>query len=588
MIKLMKKYLKDYKKEVFLGPFFKLVEAVFELLVPIVMAKIIDVGVKNADTAYVFKYGLLIVLLGVVGYLSALVCQYYGSRASQGVGTKMRNDLFKHINSLSYSEIDKFGTPTLITRLTNDINQVQLAVAMLIRLVVRAPFLVIGSTIMAMMIDLKISLIFLITAPVIALIVYTIMKKTIPFFKTIQKKLDKISLITRENLTGIRVIRAFSKQEREEKRFNDAVQDHTFSAIKAGKISALMNPLTYMAVNIAIIFIIWFGALRVDQGHLSQGQIIALVNYMTQILLALIVIANVVVIFTKASASSYRIQEVFDVNSSVVFTNELDLNAENQGKNKVSFENVYFSYSDTENSEYALEDINIEIKENENIGVIGGTGSGKTTFINLIPRFYDCSKGTVYLDGIDIKKYSKKQISKKIGIVPQKAVLFAGTVRENMKWRDENASDEEIFKALEISQSMDFVKSLKGGLDFKIQQGGKNLSGGQRQRLTIARALVGSPEIVILDDSASALDFATDAALRKALKHRISNTTVFLVSQRVNTVKNADRIVVFDDGKIAGIGTHFDLFENCEVYKEICLSQLSRDEIEAFARKEVR
>ncbi len=571
------RYLRDFRKEVILGPLFKLTEAIFELIVPLVMAQIIDTGIRGNHPSYILRMGGVLVLLGVTGLLCALVCQYFAAKASQGVGTVLRNDLFRHINSLSYAEVDKIGTPSLLTRLINDVNQLQLAVAMLIRLVIRAPFLVLGSTVMAMLIDLRLSLIFLAAAPLIAGAIYLIMSRSIPFYKVTQKFLDRVSLITRENLSGARVIRAFSRQEAEQERFQEAASDIERTAVRVGKISALLNPATSVIVNLAIIAIIWFGGLQVDTGRLTQGEITALVSYMTQIMLALIVIANLVVIFTKASACGARVSEVLELAPSVTDAGNTAVFVRADAQTpKVSFEGVSFAYAGAQ--ENALEDIGLCVRQGETIGVIGGTGSGKSTFVNLIPRFYDVTAGRVLIDGVDVKTYPFAELRGQIGVVPQKAVLFAGTLRENMQWRKADATDEEIYRALEIAQAAEFVNKLPEGLDTMLQQGGGNLSGGQRQRLTIARALVGSPQILILDDSASALDFATDAALRKALRSQTKGMTVFMVSQRAGTVRAADRIVVLDDGKIAGIGPHQELFERCAVYQEICLSQMNAEE----------
>ncbi len=577
MFKLAR-YLKHFKKEVILGPLFKLTEAVFELIVPLVMARIIDVGIPSGDTGYILRMGGLMVLLGVAGLGFALTCQYFAARASQGFGTLVRNDLFRRINSFSHREIDRFGTPSLITRITNDINQLQVAVAMLIRLVIRAPFLIIGSVVMALLLDWQLSLVFLVAAPLVALVLYLVMSRSVPYYRTIQKKLDRISLITRENLEGVRVIRAFSKQKEEEKRFDEASDDLAATSVRVGKISALLNPLTYVIMNLAVVAIIWFGGMRVDAGALSQGQIIAFVNYMSQILLALVVVANLVVLFTKASACAARVNEVLETDASVK-EERAGPAAPAAGKDtpRMEFRNVSFSYGDE--GDYALQNISLTIAPGETVGIIGGTGSGKSTLVNLIPRFYDATVGEVLVDGVNVKKYPFSQLRRQIGIVPQRAVLFAGTLRENMRWGKADASDEEIAKALSIAQAADFVQKLPQGYDTAILQGGKNLSGGQKQRLTIARALVGSPPILILDDSASALDFATDAALRKALRRETKDMTVLMISQRANTVKGADKIVVLDDGGIAGIGSHEELFETCGVYREICLSQLSGEEV---------
>ncbi|MDU2107842.1 ABC transporter ATP-binding protein [Clostridium sp.] len=570
-------YLKDFKKECFLGPLFKLLEAILELIVPLVMAKIIDIGVKSYDTSYIIKMGILIIILGIVGLGSALVCQYFAAKASQGFGTKLRNELFRHINNLSHSEIDNIGTPSLITRIINDVNQLQVAVAMAIRLGVRAPFIILGSAIMAMFINLKLSLIFFLSIPLIVLTLYLVMGKSIPLYRVIQKKLDKISLITRENLEGVRVVRAFSKQEVEKDRFNIAALDHSNTAIKVGKLSALLNPLTFMIMNFSIAFIVWFGGIGVNNGNFTQGEIIALVNYMTQILLTLIVVANLVIIFTKASASATRVNEVLDTKSSIKeASSSTKVQATNNSSKIIEFNNVSFSYNNSK--QYSLENISLSINKGETIGIIGGTGAGKSTLVNLIPRFYESTEGEIFINGENIKNYSIKDLRNLFGIVPQKAVLFTGSLRENMKWANKNASDEEILMALDIAQCSDFVSNLKDGLDTSVLQGGKNFSGGQKQRLTIARALVGSPKIIILDDSSSALDFATDLKLRQALNTHAKEITTIIVSQRASSIKNSDKIVVLDDGKLAGIGTHEELLENSEVYKEICLSQLTREE----------
>lgn len=572
MLKLAR-YLKYYKLQVTIGPVFKLLEAVFELIVPLIMANIIDIGVKNGDTNYIAKQGVLLVILGVTGLLSALICQYSASFASQGVGTILRRDLFHHINTLSHKEIDKIGTPSLITRMTSDINQIQLAVAMLIRLVIRAPFLVVGAMIMASTVSLKLSVIFFGAAVLIGLTLYIIMSKSVPFFKTIQKRLDRISLISRENLRGNRVIRAFARQDEEEEKFSKAAQELTDASISAGRISVLLSPLTCIITNIAIALIIWFGGMNVNIGELSQGDIIALVNYMTQIMLAMVVVADLVVIFTRASASAQRINEIFETKTSVT-EEKAEKNPTAENDNAIEFRNVSFSYGEGE----ALKNVTFSIKKGETLGIIGGTGSGKSTFVNLIPRFYDATKGQVLVKGVDVKKYEIETLREKIGVVAQKTVLFKGSLRKNMQWGKEKATDEEIIKALKIAQSWDFVEKLPGKLDFDVAQGGKNFSGGQRQRLTIARALVKQPDILILDDSFSALDFATDANLRKELKEQTRGMTVVIVSQRASTIRNADKIVVLDEGECVGIGTHQELYKNCSEYREICLSQLSAEE----------
>lgn len=573
------KYLKRFWKEVLIGPVFKLTEAIFELIIPLVMAKIIDVGVANGDRDYVLKMGGVMILLGLVGLGCALICQYCAARASQGFGTVVRSEMFRHINSLSHGEIDQIGTPSLITRITNDVNQLQLAVAMLIRLVVRSPFLVVGATVMALILDWRLACIFLIAGPLVALVLYLIMSRSIPYYRLIQRKLDRISLITRENLTGVRVIRAFSCQEQEKERFEEASTDQMNTSITVGKISALLNPLTSVIVNLAIVAVVWFGGLRVNVGGMTQGEVIAFVNYLNQILVAMIMVANLIIIFTKAAASAVRVSEVLETESSIVNRTMTPVE-EQAGASAIAFDEVSFVYPDA--GDYSLENISLEIRKGETVGIIGGTGCGKSTLVSLIPRFYDASKGVLRVDGVDVRDYPISQLRHKIGLVPQKAVLFSGTLRKNMQWQKEDATDEEIWTALEIAQAAEFVRKLPDGLDTIILQGGKNLSGGQKQRLTIARALVGAPEILILDDSASALDFATDAALRQAIarfsEQKEGGMTVLIVSQRANTVRYADQIVVLDDGRIAGKGTHEQLLEQCEEYQEIYWSQNERDE----------
>lgn len=571
-MKELARYLKYYKKEVIIGPIFKFIEAVFELIVPLVMAKIIDVGIKNNDIGYIYKMGGVMILLGVVGLCCALICQYVASKASQGVGTRLRNDLFRHINSLSHSELDSIGSASLVNRLTNDINQVQGAVAMLIRLVTRAPFLVIGATVMAMILDIKMSLIFWICGILISLTLYFIMKKSVPLYKLIQKKLDKVGIITKENLEGVRVIRAFSKQNFEKERFENASEDNCDISVRVGKLSALLSPITMAISNLGLIAIIWFGGIQVNLGNLQQGQVIAFVDYMTQILLALVVVANLVILFTKAEASARRINEVFLLKPSINENNKEELViCENKNTPKIEFKNVFFSYSDS--SEYAIEDISIKIMKNETVGLIGATGSGKSTIINLIPRFYDCKKGDILIDGINIKEYSFNQLRKQIGVVAQKTALFSGTILDNLKLSNENATSEQIDKAVSIAQMKDFINTLPNKYDTEISQSGKNLSGGQKQRLSIARALVREPKILILDDSSSALDFKTDKNLRKSLKENTSDMTVITVSQRVNSIKHCDKIVVLNDGKVVGIGSHKKLMKTCSEYMDICLSQ---------------
>ena len=573
-------YLKKYRIYVILGPIFKLIEAVFELIVPIVTSLIIDKGVRQGDLTYVWHMGGVLIGLGAVGLGSALICQKFASIASLGFGTAVRNQMYEKINTFSHAEIDRFGTPSLITRITNDVNQLQQAVALLIRLVIRAPFLAIGAVIAAMLIDWKLGLILLVATPVIALILYMVMSRSVPFYKKAQIKLDRISLVSREGLSGVRVIRAFSKQEEEQKRFEQAASEQTETAIGVGKLTALLNPLTYAVMNLAVVAILWFGGYRVDNGGVSQGNVIALVNYMTQTLLALIVVANLVVTFTKAAASASRVNEILDTQPAVTEQTTQKIEVKTDGKTpKILFDHVSFAY-DMQAHQSALYDLSAEIYPGETVGIIGGTGSGKSTVAALIPRFYDPTQGTIYMDGIDIKQYSFEQLREQIGVVPQRAVLFTGTIESNLKWGNEHATKEQMEQALRIAQAEEFVSRLPKGLQTEVSQGGANFSGGQRQRLTIARALVGQPKILILDDSASALDYATDAKLRMAIARETQNMTVIIVSQRANSIRNADKIIVLDQGHVMGIGTHRELLNTCPIYKEICLSQMREDELE--------
>lgn len=569
-------YLKPYKKEVIIGPLFKLMEAILELLLPTIVALIINNGVGNHDSDYVYRMGGLMVLMSLFGFGCSMVCQYYAARASQGFGTTLRNKMFNHITSLSYAELDTFGTPTLINRITNDVNQLQIAVAMLIRLVIRAPFICIGAILMSMILDFRLSLILLAATPIFGIILYFIITRSAPLYRLYQQKLDALALVLSENLSGIRVIRAFAKRRTEKERFDASSEDLTSTAIRVARISALLGPITTLVVNAAIIAILWAGGIHIDGGRLSQGEIIAFINYVTQILLALIVVSNLVIIFTKASSSASRVNEVLNVKASVSDNGNAIPHKTDPAVPVISFEHVSFGYNTT--GEAALEDVSVVINRGETIGLIGSTGSGKSTFVNLIPRFYDTVQGEVKVDGVNVRDYKLQQLRQKIGIVPQKAVLFTGTIAENIRWGREDASDEEIMRAVSIAQAEEFIQKLPEGLNTQISRGGMNLSGGQKQRLTIARAVVGQPSILILDDSSSALDFATDAALRKALKENSKDMTVLLVSQRVSTVRQADKILVFEEGRIAGIGTHEELLRGCEEYKEICLSQLSSEE----------
>lgn len=578
MSKLLK-YLKGYWAKTIVGPLFKLIEAVFELFVPVIVAWIIDTGIpmgQNGDYSGLIYGGVIILALGVLGLGFALTAQFFASRVALGFGTNLRHDLYKHINTLSYNELDKFSTTSLITRMTSDVNQAQQGVNMFIRLVLRAPFIAVGAIIMAMIIDLKISIIFVVAALVIAGLLALIIFITMPKYKVVQEKLDDVTRLTKENLQGARVIRAFDGEEREIQRFDTASEKLSSASIKVGAISAFLNPLTYAVLNIAIIAILYFGGKSVYYGDLTQGEIIALVNYMTQILNALIVFANLLITFTKASASASRINEVFAISSSM---QEGDGAVIDENAAAIELSNVEFTYQSS--SSPSLCDVNVSIERGASVGVLGGTGSGKTTLVSLMTRLYDATKGEVRVFGNNIKDYTNEQLYSLFGVAPQKAVLFEGTVRENLQWGKDDATDEEINKALEISQSAEFVSQMKNGLDSFINQGGKNLSGGQRQRLTIARALVKSPEILVLDDSSSALDFATDARLRKALsklREERALTTV-TVSQRATSIKNCDLIIVLDNGKIVGQGTHESLLKDCDVYREICLSQNKEDEL---------
>ena len=572
------RFLSRYKLESIVGPLFKLLEASFELVVPLIMASVIDTGIRNADSGYIYRMGGLLVLMGVLGLVCSLTAQYFAAKAAMGFGTELRSALFAHINSLSHSEIDRLGASSLITRMTSDVNQAQSGVNLVLRLFLRSPFIVVGAIIMAFMIDVRLTLIFLAATPLLALAIYYVMAKTIPAYKAIQNKLDHVSLITRENLSGVRVIRAFSRQEAEQERFEQAGEGLMNMQLAAGRISALMNPATFVIVNLAILALIWFGGFSVDGGRISQGELVALVNYMTQILTALVALANLIISFTRASASAIRINEVFAISPSIRDSAQ-SMPSPVKGAPKVAFENVGLTYAGS--SEEALSGISFSAMPGETIGIIGGTGSGKSTLINLIPRFYEATSGSVKIDGQPVQNFPQAGLRGRIGMVPQKAVLFKGSLRDNMRWGKRDATDDEIYEALDIAQAREFVELREGGLDAEIEQGGRNLSGGQRQRLTIARALVGKPDILILDDSASALDFATDARLRRAIREKTQDMTVFIVSQRAGSIQHADRIVVLEDGHMAGLGRHEDLIENCEVYREICLSQLSESEVSA-------
>lgn len=572
------RYLKNYKKESIIGPLFKMLEAFFELLVPLVMADMIDNGISNEDESYIYRAALVLVLFGVLGLVCSLIAQYFAAKASAGFGTELRDDLFAHMNRFSYAELDKAGTSTLVTRITSDMNQVQAGVNMILRLFLRSPFIVIGALIAAFLVNVKVALIFVVAAPVLALIIYGIMVLTIPMYSKAQKALDKISLATREGLNGARVIRAFGRQKDETEEFCGDCAELLRLQKRVGKVSAVMNPLTYVVVNLAIAAIILQGGKEVYAGVITQGEVIALVNYMTQILNALVALQILIVSFTKAVASAKRINEVLALQPTVLDKEGAAAGSVQERSNApaVCFSGVSFAYPGAK--EEALTSLDFSVQRGQTVGIIGGTGSGKSTLVNLLPRFYDVTEGAVLINGVDVREYPQQELRHKIGIVPQRAVLFSGTIRDNMRWGKADATDEEIEEALSIAQAKEFVDTKEGRLDYKLSQGGRNLSGGQRQRLTIARALVRKPEILILDDSASALDFATDAALRKAISERTKGMTVFMVSQRTATIRNADLIIVLEDGEVAGIGTHCDLYRDCAVYREICQSQESAEE----------
>ncbi len=572
MLKLVK-FLKGYWFKTISGPLFKLIEAVFELITPLVVAWVIDFAVpwgQAGDISALIKGVLIILALGVFGLGFALIAQFFASRASLGFGTNLRRELYKHINTFSYAELDKFSTTSLITRLTADINQTQQAVAMFIRLVLRAPFIVVGAIVMAMLIDVKLSLIFVAAALVIGGALFVIMATTMPKYKGVQARLDEVTLLTEENLSGTRVVRAFGAEEREKAAFDGAAEKLSSASIRVGAVSALLNPLTYAVLNLAVIAILYFGGKTVYMGSLTQGEVIALVNYMTQILNAMVVFANLLITFTKASASAARINEVLAVNTSMQEGKgaQADFNAP-----AIELKNVSLTYAGSPAP--SLSNVTLTVPRGASVGVLGGTGSGKSTLVSLMTRLYDATEGKVKVFGNDVKDYTNAELSALFGVAPQKAVLFYGTVRENVQWGKENATDEEIYAALDVSQSREFVDGLEGGLDFKVAQGGKNLSGGQRQRLTIARALVSVPKILVLDDSSSALDFATDAKLRKALNKLREETglTTVTVSQRATSISRSDIIIVLDEGKVVGIGKHENLIESCAVYREIYLSQ---------------
>lgn len=567
-MKTLVKYLKPYRLQLAIGPVFKLGEAILEILIPTLMAALIDNGINKGDTAYVLRLGVLMLITATCGVLFAYVCQYSASVASQGFGTDVRGAMYRKISSLSHSQLDRFSTASLINRITLDVNQLQGAVAMLIRLVIRAPFLCIGGLVMAMILDLKLSIILMIVIVLFVVLLFLVMFRAVPLYNSVQKKLDSLTLILREHLSGVRVIRAFARTDAERERFDAANTDFADTAIRVGRIAALTNPATTLLMNAAIIAIIWFGGIRVNIGSLTQGEVIAYINYITLILNAMIVVANLVILYTKAYASAKRVSEVLDTEPDLADGAGAALHADGA---KIEFKNVSLRYTD--GADNALDNINLSISRGETIGIIGVTGSGKSSLASLIPRFYDAQTGTVSVDGADVKSYPLSELRAKIGIVQQRAVLFSGSVRENMQMGKPDATDAEIREALELAQAAEFVDKLPLGLDTHISQSGSNLSGGQKQRLTIARALVKKPEILILDDSSSALDFRTDALLRKAIAGLGGGMTVIIISQRVNTVRGTDRIVVMDDGRIAACAPHDKLLRSCEIYREICTSQ---------------
>lgn len=568
------KYLKDYKKESILAPVFKMLEASFELFVPLVMAAIIDTGIANHDKGYIFRMGGVLVALGLIGLACSVTAQFFSAKAAVGFATKLRHALFSHIQGLSYAELDTLGTNTLITRMTSDVNQLQSGVNLTLRLLLRSPFIVFGAMIMAFTVDVKAALIFVVAIPLLSIVVFGIMIVSLPLYKKVQAALDKVLGRTRENLEGARVIRAFCKEGQEIESFSEENEALLNIQVFVGKISAAMNPLTYIIVNIALVVLLWTGAIRVDGGIITQGAVVALVNYMSQILVELIKMANLIIQITKALACAKRIESILAVENSQQIE-DLTQQAKAETDDVIRFEHVGLTYQG--GGEESLTDIDFAVKKGQTIGIFGGTGSGKTSVVNLIPRLYDATRGTVYVDGQDVKTYDPKLLRSKVGIVPQKAVLFAGTIRENLLWGNENATEEQLERALEISQAKEFVDTKEGRLDFKIAQGGKNLSGGQRQRMTIARAVVRDPEILILDDSASALDFATDAKLRHAIREMGNDMVVIIVSQRSSSIQYADQIIVLDDGKVVGIGTHDSLLAENEVYQEIYYSQFPKE-----------
>lgn len=594
MIELLRRFGGKFRRYMVIGPACKLIEVIFDLLTPLVIAQMIDKGIGSHDVSAVIHYGMLLAAMAVIGISFTLVCQKMAALTSQGMGTDIRGALYEHINKLSYAELDRFGTPSLITRITNDVNQVQLAVALGVRMLIRWPFLAVGSMCAALAIDLKLGMIFLICTPAIGLVFWFVMARCIPYYKQLQAKLDRIALICREGLSGARVVRAFVREDHERERFAQAADDQANTAIAVGKLSSILNPVTFLVMNLGVCAILWVGGIQVNVGELTQGQVMAFVNYMTQTLTSIVYVANLVVVFTKASASASRINEVLNCvpsiadegNQPVALPEPSDLTGGAVPVPALSFDHASFSFG--AGAANAVSDVTLELPVGKTLGIIGGTGSGKSTLVSLIPRLYDAGVGSVYVMGSDVRAWQLDQLRHVVATVPQRASLVSGTIRSNLTWRDESATDEELWAALDMAQASEFVRNKPKGLDAPVEAGGKNFSGGQRQRLTIARALVGSPQVLIMDDSASALDFKTDAALRHAIRERsvrgaakggLPLTTV-IVSQRVSTVRDADMICVLDHGSVAGLGTHDELYATCQLYREICQSQLRREELE--------
>lgn len=594
MIELLRRFGGKFRRYMVIGPACKLIEVIFDLLTPLVIAQMIDKGIGSHDVSAVIHYGMVLAAMAVIGISFTLVCQKMAALTSQGMGTDIRGALYEHINKLSYAELDRFGTPSLITRITNDVNQVQLAVALGVRMLIRWPFLAVGSMCAALAIDLKLGIIFLICTPAIGLVFWFVMARCIPYYKQLQAKLDRIALICREGLSGARVVRAFVREDHERERFAQAADDQAYTAIAVGKLSSILNPVTFLVMNLGVCAILWVGGIQVNVGELTQGQVMAFVNYMTQTLTSIVYVANLVVVFTKASASASRINEVLNCepsitdegNEPVALSEPSELVGGAASVPALSFDHASFSFG--VGAANAVSDVTLELPLGKTLGIIGGTGSGKSTLVSLIPRLYDASTGSVSVMGADVRTWPLDQLRRVVATVPQRASLVSGTIRSNLTWRDETATDEELWAALDMAQAIEFVRNKPQGLDAPVEAGGKNFSGGQRQRLTIARALVGSPQVLIMDDSASALDFKTDAALRHAIRERsvcgaaeggLPLTTV-IVSQRVSTVRDADMICVLDHGSVAGLGTHDELYATCQLYREICQSQLRREELE--------